>query len=162
MSKPSVLDQKIATIRAEREQSIKDRDAAALQVKMYDHLLELLESPVANAAPEKPAVQRAARGSVQISVMTELATGPKSVDELEKALPGINRSSIRKALAALMKDGKVIEMSDGKWATYHSDAQALVHPHHVEQRVGTPIMPKTSGFDPSTGEATDDASVRED
>lgn len=150
MSKLSILDQKIHDIKAKR-------DAALLQVHMFDQVLELLESPVAELAPERPAVRRAARGSVQASVMTELATGEKSVDDLEKALPGVNRSSIRKALAALMKDRKVIEMPDGKWATYHSDAQA-----HVERRVGTPTMPKTSGFDPSTGEVTDDASVRED
>lgn len=129
MSKLSVLEQKIADIRAQR-------DAAALQVKMFDQVLELLEAPVKNADPERPAVPRAPRGHVQQAVLFRLADAPMTIADLERNIDGTARSSIRKALAALMKDGKVAELNDGTWKLKPVEPVVIEHEHARTEMAG--------------------------
>lgn len=144
MSKPSVLEQKIAEVKAKR-------DAAAMQVAMYDQVLELLVTPVQGETEKVATKPRAARGSVAAAVLEALKIGSRNIDELE-AITSAPRSSIRKALTGLLRDGKVSEGSNGQWSLRNTEPvlPPVVHLHKPEQ------------YDAATGEVFEDASVRED
>lgn len=151
MSKPSILDEKIAVVRAER-------DKALMQVAMYNQMLELLEAPASTAETKEP-VQRAKRGSVQASILAALAERPMSIDELEnKIIPAVGRSSIRKAFVALGKDNKVLEMSDGKWALKPAPLVTHLHVEPQLSHLRTHAPPQNHAPAPDG----DDASVREE
>lgn len=163
----------IATVREKRQLAVNDVTNAQIRVRAFDEFLELLEHEE-TAEPEKPPVQRAPRGSVQAAVLEALQIGgghPWSVDDLEKSLLGASRSSIRKALAALQKAGKIDERHDGSWAIKLAPDFRVptrgVGPVEmpIDDRIGTnQVVHHAETFDPNTGElrALDDASVRED
>lgn len=92
--------------------------ALAFMTTLRDVRCKITTPVVAPNGP--PKAPRAARNSIPADVLSALDKhalapgGPMALAQIEIAT-GQNRSSIRKALAALLKQGKVIENAAGEW-----------------------------------------------
>jgi|SRR5882724_40937 len=124
MSRPSKEDNCLAVIEAEIALAEKEVEMGVGSLRAAEKMLRKLNTIRTNimVAPAAEAKPRAARNSVAGAVLAAIMnhTQPMSLASLGADI-GYSRSSIRKALAALQKAGKVAENARGEWGLRAAD-----------------------------------------
>jgi DNA-binding transcriptional ArsR family regulator len=125
MSQPPKPNPAIAAIVSEIEKHERIRDDAAKMAEALRLLkLNIEHAEYAATKQVSAAPKRAAPNSVKNAVLEALGVGGHSIRELGEAISGAQRSSIRAALASLLKAGKVTETPAGAWALRVDEAKA--------------------------------------